>query len=126
MSARILESNGRPVFAVVPYDEYVALREIAEDAEDLAALARYARKYAKGDLETIPALVVDRLLEGEPPLRVWREHRQLTAARLAEAAGVTPAHISKLESGKGEPSVSLLRKLSTILDVDIELLVGPD
>jgi transcriptional regulator with XRE-family HTH domain len=37
--------------------------------------------------------------------------------------GVTPAHISKLETGKGEPSIALLKKLAATLDVDIEALL---
>lgn len=43
---------------------------------------------------------------------------------LAQRVGVTPAHISKLETGKGTPSLSLLRKLARALDVDIDMLVG--
>ena len=126
MSVKILESNGKPVFAVVPYSEYRALRELADDADDAAALLRFARKHAKGEEEAVPAAIVDRLLAGESPLRVWREHRGMTAARLAAATGVTAAHVSKIESGKGEPSVSLLRKFSRMLQVDLDLLAGPE
>jgi transcriptional regulator with XRE-family HTH domain len=68
--------------------------------------------------------VIDRILAGESPLRVWREERGMTATQLAAAVDITPAHVSKLESGKGEPSVSLLRKLAKTLDVDLDLLVG--
>lgn len=124
MSVRILEANGRPAFAVLPYAEYKALRDLAEDADDAAALLRFAKRYAKGDVETVPIAVVDRLLAGESPLRVWREHRGMTAAMLAAAVDITPAHVSKLESGKGEPSVSLLRKLATVLAVQLEELAG--
>lgn len=123
MSAKILETNGKPTFAVLPIDEYRALLELAEDAGDAAALTRAAKRYARSEEETIPAAVVDRLLAGEAPIRVWREHRGLTAALLAEGVGVTPAHISKLETGKGEPSIALLRKLAVALDVDLDSLV---
>lgn len=124
MTVKILEVKGRPAFAVLPYDEYLALRELAEDADDAAALARFAQRYARGEEETVPASVVDRLLAGETPLRVWREHRGMTAGQLAAAVQMTPAHISKIESGKGEPSVSLLKKLALVLRLDMESLVG--
>lgn len=124
MTVKILETNGKPAFAVLPYDEYRALRELAEDAADAAALARFARRYAKGEEQTVPTRVVDRILAGESPLRVWRDYRGMTATRLAAAVDITPAHVSKLESGKGEPSIALLRKLAKALDVDLELLVG--
>lgn len=123
MSAQILEKNGKPAFAVLPYEEYMALLELAEDAEDAAALQRYAKRYARGEEETVPVEVLDRLLAGESPLRVWREHRGRTAADVAAAVGVTPAHMSKLESGKGDPSVSLLTRLARELDVSLEDLV---
>jgi len=126
MKVQILEANGKPAFAVLPYDEYEALRELAEDAQDSAALVRFAKRYRAGKEETIPAAVLDRLLGGEIPLRVWREHRGLTAAEMAVSAGITPAHVSKLESGKGDPSVTLLRRLARILRVSLEDLVGVD
>jgi DNA-binding XRE family transcriptional regulator len=124
MSVQILEANGKPAFAVLPYAEYKALRDLADDADAAAALLRFARRYSKGDVETVPIAIVDRLLAGENPLRVWREHRGMTAAALAAAVDITPAHVSKLESGKGEPSVSLLRKLAKVLDVQLDELAG--
>ncbi len=124
MSAKILEANGKPAFAVLPIDEYRALLELAEDARDAATLMRAAKRIARSEEETVPAAVVDRLLAGDAPLRVWREHRGLTAGMLAELIDVTSAHISKLETGKGEPSIALLRKLAVALDVDLDLLVG--
>jgi len=36
---------------------------------------------------------------------------------------VTPAHIFKLEAGRGKPSVPLLKRLARALDVDLELLL---
>jgi len=124
MSVKILEANGKPAFAVLPYDEYKALLEVGEDADDAAALVRFAKRYARGDEKMVPAAVVDRLLAGENPLRVWREHRGMTAVQVAEAVGITPAHVSKLESGKGDPSVAVLIKLAKFLDVSLEELAG--
>jgi len=123
MSAKILEANGKPAFAVLPIDEYRALLELVDDAQDAAALTRAAKRYALGEEDTIPAVVVDSLLAGEAPIRVWREHRGLSAAMLSEMTGVTPAHISKLETGKGEPSLALLRKLALALGVDPDSLI---
>ena len=121
---QILEANRKPAFAVLPYDEYAALREMADDAADAAALVRFAKRHARGDEATVPVEVIDRIMSGVSPLKVWREHRGQTATQLAAAVAITPAHVSKLESGKGEPSVALLRRLSKALQVDIELLLG--
>lgn len=126
MSVQILEANGKPAFAVLPYEEYKALRDLADDADDAAALVRFAKRYAAGKEDTVPVAVVDRLLAGETPLRVWREHRGITAAEMAKATGITTAHVSKMESGKGDPSVGLLRKLAKVLGVSLEDLIGTE
>lgn len=99
------------------------MREVDSEG-DAAALRGFAERWAKGEEATIPGEVVDRLLAGESPLRVWREFRGISAAALAASLGITPAHVSKLESGKGEPSVPLLRKLCKVLDVSMEDLAG--
>lgn len=123
MKPHVLEADGRPAFVVLPYDDYQALLDLVEDARDAEAIERFARELADGDEETVPIEVLDRLLDGEPPLRVWREHRGLSGAQLAAAVGVTPAHVSKLESGRSEPSLKVLRRLAEALDFDLEDLV---
>ena len=60
------------------------------DAEDGAAVARFRARLAAGEEELVPAAVVDRLLAGESPVRVWREHRGITQSGLARASGVRP------------------------------------
>lgn len=122
MNVHILEDDGKPAFAVLPYAEYERLLALAEEATDAQALGEFVERYRCGEEETVPVAVVDRLLAGESPLRVWREHRHITAAQLAATVGVTPAHISKLESGKGDPSLSLLIKLAEALRVSLEEL----
>jgi DNA-binding XRE family transcriptional regulator len=126
MTVKILEANGKPAFVVMPYDEYRALRELAEDADDVSALVRFAKRLSKRMEQTFPSEMVDRLLGGESALRVWREYRRLTAAQLAAAVKITPAHLSKLESGHGNPSLAVLRRLAKVLDVELDLLVGRD
>jgi DNA-binding XRE family transcriptional regulator len=106
------------------HNEHVGLRELAEDAQDAVALARFAKRYASGKEETVPVEVVDRVIPGEPPLRVWREFRGMTATQMAAAVQITPAHVSKIESGKGEPSVALLKRPARVLRVDMEVLAG--
>jgi DNA-binding XRE family transcriptional regulator len=122
MTRHVLEADGKPAFVVLPYDEYQALLEQVEDLDDAAAIVRFAARHEEDAEATVPARVVDRLLAGEPAIRVWREYRGMTAAQLAAAVEVTPAHISKLETGKGEPSLRLLRRLARALDVEIDLL----
>lgn len=122
MKPQIIKKDGKPEYAVIPYDEY---RRLVEDAEMLAEVRGFdaARQaLATGEEELVPAEVVDRLLDGDNPVRVWREHRGLSAADLAKACGVTAAAISQIESGKRKSSVSLLKKIARALKVDLDTL----
>src|SRR5580692_12646492 len=83
---------------VLPATEYRRLVDALEMAEDVAAYDEFQRKLAAGEDELIPAEIVDRILAGEYRVRVWREHRGMSVKSLAEAAGVTPAYLSQVET----------------------------
>ncbi len=126
MKPQVIQKDGKPEYAVIPYDEY---RQLLEDARMLADIRAYdtaKNAVASGDEELIPAQEVDRLLDGENPVRVWREFRGLSAADLARTCGVSAAAISQIESGKRGPSVALLKKIARTLAVDLESLVVTD
>jgi DNA-binding XRE family transcriptional regulator len=122
MKVQVLEKDGKEAFAVLPIDEYRALVQRLEDLED----AQDLRSYRSNPGESFPSEVVNRLLDGESPVKVWREFRRLTQGQLAEQTGVTVAHISQIESGKRECSVKLLRALARVLEVDADLLIGQE
>jgi transcriptional regulator with XRE-family HTH domain len=53
-----------------------------------------------------------------------RKERGLSQAALAEKLGVTQASIANYESGRREPSITMLRKIAAALGVDIATLIG--
>lgn len=58
-------------------------------------------------------------------IKCLREQRGLTQRALAEAVGVTDKAVSKWESGRGLPDISLVEPLSAALGVSVaELLTG--
>lgn len=57
-------------------------------------------------------------------IRVWREHRGMTAKVLAEEAGIAQPFLSQIETGKREGTVDTLRSLADALGVTIDDLVG--
>ena len=120
MKAQLLKKDGKPEFAVLPIAEYRRLLQRLEELEDVKDFRDYKRTPA----ESFPAEVVNRLLGGEHPVKVWREYRGLTQGQLAEKTGVTVAHISQVEGGKRECSVKLLRAMAGALDVDVEMLLS--
>lgn len=105
---------------VLPEAEYEALLAAADDAADIAVVRAFRARLAAGEEELVPAAVVNRILQGESKVRVWREHRRLTARAVAEAAGIAPASLSQIESGARKGSVAMLRKIAKALRVDLD------
>ncbi len=121
MNVQIIRRKGKPEWAVIPYKEYERLRGAAELAED----AELARRALERDEERIPMEVVERLIEGENPVRVWRKYRGLTQQGLAKKVGVSPAYLSQIETGKRGGSSKVLRAIASALNVDLDEIV-PD
>ena len=116
---QVLEVEGKPRLAVIPLIEWQRIIERLEDAEDARAVRRWRAKPG----ETIPADVVNRLLDGENKIKVWRVHRGLTQQALAEACNVSKPYISQLETNTRLASQAVLRKLASALRVDLDDLV---
>jgi DNA-binding XRE family transcriptional regulator len=111
---------GGKEFVTMDARAYDALAAAAEDAED-ARLAALSAAAADDDL--IPGKVVHRIVRGEIPLRVWREHRGLKAVEVARRADINQSYYSQLESGKREGSLTTLARLAAVLDVLVDDLV---
>ena len=94
-----------------------ALRELVEDRQAAAAFTRTR------DQESIPDDMVGRLLDGENPIRVWRQHRGLSLRSLAEQAGTSPSALSDIETGKTEGRLSILRRIAGTLGLELEDLI---
>ncbi len=56
-------------------------------------------------------------------VRAWRAEHAMTRKTLALASGVSERYLAQLESGRGNISVLLLRKLAHAMQVPVELLV---
>lgn len=118
----ITAPNGERM-AVIPLADYERLVAAAEDAADLRAYDEAKRRLAAGEEELMPAEFANRILDGESPIRVWREFRGMTAAGLAEAAGIARAYLTQMETGKRIGTVETMRRVAEALDVSIDDLV---
>lgn len=96
---------------------YEGMIEQIEDFEDMLALER-ARNTSES--RRLPHLWVKRLLDGEHPLRVWRDYRQLTGQQLESLSGVPQSYISDIERDVKAGSARTLQKLARALDIAIE------
>lgn len=117
--------NGEDMI-VLSRSDYEALLERAELSDDIAAVDDYRRKLAAGEEEAIPEAFANRLIDGESPIRIYRELRGLSAKELAERTGISAAFLSEIEKGKKEGGVSTLKKIAQALRVTIDDLVDAD
>ncbi len=106
--------------------EYLRLKAIEVDFADLQSASTILRRIEAGEEELIPSEVVNRLLDGEAPLKVRREHRHLRQAELARTSGVNRIQIIDIEAGRKTGSVATLRKLASALKVDMEDVIPND
>lgn len=118
MNVQIIKNKNQPLFAVIPYEDYLAMLQHVEDANDILAANRVKERIAEGE-ETVPAKIVYAILSGENPVRLWREHRGLAQQMLAEQVGISNAYLSQIESGarSGDP---VLEKIAVALGVSAE------
>jgi DNA-binding XRE family transcriptional regulator len=124
MSVQFIEIDGRRL-AVLPEDDYRRLLDAAEEQDDIAAAERAEKRRNEGE-EYVPAELVDRLIDGENALRVWREYRGLTLTHLADVAGVNKAMVSQLENGKAYGRPATWRALAGALNVDVDDILPLD
>ena len=87
----------------IPKAEYERLCALEEELADVQAALAIEAKIASGEEELIPAEVVDRLLAGEAPLRVWRElhfpgWEDVYEPRRPCACGASSASLPRLRS----------------------------
>ena len=74
--------------AIVPRAEYERLKALEHEAEEDSGTARLiarAKREIAGGTPVLPKEVVDRLANGENPIRVLRQFRRETQAELAAA-----------------------------------------
>ena len=123
MNVQIIEKNGQPEWAVVPYDEYQRLVAEAEMLQDVRDYDEIKLALANGEEELIPSEVTYALLDGENPIRVWREYRGLTQQQVADEAGISKPYLSQLESGHRKGTAEVLAGVAKALNISLDDLV---
>ena len=122
MKTHIIERNGRPEFAVIPYADYQHYMALLEDEADARAIAEFHEAYTAGREFLVPGDIVRRELAGESPVKLWRELRGLTQQELAMRAGISKPYLSQIETGKRQGTVETLSSIARSLDVPLDVL----
>ena len=83
----------------------------------------YPGYHATPTIGNVVVVTLYAILDGENPIRVWREYRELTQRQLAEAAGISTPYLSQLESGKRAGKTEVLSAIADALNVTLEDIV---
>jgi DNA-binding XRE family transcriptional regulator len=119
MNVQLIEKDGQPVFAVIPYDDYQSLLSKARGKRDYVELDRTVAAVAAGE-ETFPLDFAERLIETDSKLREWRKYRELTQVELAKLTALSQSAIASIESGKRIPNMDTARRLALALNCEID------
>ena len=123
MNVQIIEKNGKPEWAVIPYNEYKKLQEALEDAEDIKEIDENLKAIHEGKESTIPGEVTFSILDGTNPIRAWREYKNIKMNELAQKVGISGAYLSQIENNKRNPTVDTLKAIASELGIEVELLL---
>jgi len=120
---QLIERDGKPEWAVLPYEEYLELLEQAEMLEDIRDYDAAKTALENGEDDLIPSKVVFAILDGENPIKVWREYRELTQQQLADVAGISKPYLSQIETRKRTGTTEILSAIAKALDVSLDEVV---
>jgi len=123
---RILSET--PDTVTVSRGDWTQLLSELEDALDRAAVVERRRREGAKSVQAarrnyLTAGEARRLLDGESPVKVWREKRGRSQRELAAAAGVSAGYLAEIETGRKPGSVVALARLAKALQVQIEDLI---
>ena len=122
MNVQVIEKDGKPEWAVIQYADYQRLVEAAEMLQDVRDYDEAKRAMENGE-ELVPGEVVYAILDGENPIKVWREYRGLTQRQLAETVGISTPYLSQLETGKRKGATEVLSAIAEALGLSLDDIV---
>ncbi|MEI2611870.1 MAG: helix-turn-helix transcriptional regulator [Candidatus Promineifilaceae bacterium] len=96
--------------------------EMLQDVRDYDAVKT---ALARGEEELVPSEVVFALLDGENPIKVWRNYRGLTQVELAREAGISVPYLSQIETNKRTGTKGVLKTIANALKVTLDDIVIP-
>lgn len=123
MKPQVIETPSGEKLAVLPLGEYERLVAACEEAADSRAYDEVSAALAEGTEELMPAAFANRIIEGESPIRVWRQFRGFSLRALADKAGISPGYLSEIEAGRKSGSVEVLKALAVALGLTVDDLL---
>ena len=100
--------------------------QLVEEAEMLQDIQDYdsvKTAIERGEEELVPSRIAYAMLDGENPIKVWREYRGLTQQALADMAGISKPYLSQIETNKRTGTKEVLLAIAKALKVTLDDIV---
>jgi DNA-binding XRE family transcriptional regulator len=123
MTVQVIKQGDKPEWAVVPYDTYLQLVERAEMLQDIQDYDSALAALERGDDELIPAEIVNAVLDGANPIKVWREYRGMSQQELANQVEISTPYLSQLETNRRKGSMEVLAGIAKALNISLDMIV---
>ena len=114
---------GGEEMVILSRHDFDLLVAASDDLADIAAYDQTKARLAVGEDEMVPAKIVDDILNGQNPVRVWRLHRGQSVSELAAATRLSPAYLSQIETGKRRGQADTLKLIAAALGVSVDDLI---
>jgi hypothetical protein len=119
MTTEIINKNGKS-YVVIPYETY---QQLIEDAEILADIKAYDEIKEKKE-ENFPSYIVDKIfIQGENPIKVYREYRNLTQLELLNRVKITLKKLQEIEADISLANKEELEAIVKVLNIDIDMVI---
>lgn len=106
---QIIELEGEPAFAVVPYNEWVGLLQ------------------KKDENVSFPDKVVGyHFDDGLSFIAAWRKYKDLSQKELAQRLGITQSAMAQIENPDSKPQKRTLAKVAEAMGLSVEQLTLDD
>jgi len=113
----ILDEAGEKSFVIIPVKRFKALKATAQRSHDFKQLSQLL---GKDTVDLTPAEVVREVADGSHPVRAWRKYKKLKAVELARQAGISPAYLSEIETGKKDGTFKTMSAIAICLGVTLD------
>jgi DNA-binding XRE family transcriptional regulator len=123
MTVQVIKNKDELEWAVIPYNDYLTLIEKAEMLDDINDYDRIQSAIIRGEEELIPSEIVDAILEGQTPIKVFREYRLLSQHELADKVGISVPYLSQIETQKRQGSIRVLTAIARALNVTLDMIL---
>lgn len=123
MTVQVIKNKDELEWAVIPYDEYLSLVEKADMLDDINDFDQFQTSLTQGEELLFPATVVDKLLAGHNPIKVFREFREMTQNELVQKVDISIPYLSQLETQKRQGSIKVLTAIARALNVTLDMIL---